>query len=276
MKKTVLGIMLALSMIVSGFPVTAFAAETGEMVSGDNENITEGIEKEDNEAGETEKISDSSIPNEEVKTSDSTVDSMSETQEETAGNTAAEENEIDQMSEQASLKENSWRYSNGELISETEQRAVYSFDAWTKVDGYFINSKGEIIPNAVKKGIDVSEHQGVIDWNAVKDSDVEFVIIRCGYGDNYTSQDDKQWLRNVSECERLGIPYGVYIYSYAQTTAQAKSEADHVLRLLKGHNPTYPVYYDMEDSSTVNSKSQFAEFASIFCKFLEFYTPSIF
>ena len=67
MKKTVLGIMLALSMIVSGFPVTAFAAETGEMVSGDNENITEGIEKEDNEAGETEKISDSSIPNEEVK-----------------------------------------------------------------------------------------------------------------------------------------------------------------------------------------------------------------
>ena len=81
----------------------------------------------------------------------------------------------------------------------------------------------------------------MIDWNAVKNSDVEYVIIRCGYGDNYTSQDDKQWLRNVSECERLGIPYGVYIYSYAQTTAQAKSEADHVLRLLKGHNPTYPV-----------------------------------
>ena len=268
MKTTVLGIMLALSMIVSGFPVTAFAAETGEMVSGDNENITEGIEKEDNEVGEAGKISDS-VTNEEGKTADSTAGGVSETQEETADNTAVEDNETDQMSEQASLKENSWRYSNGELIPETEQRAVYSFDAWTKVDGYFINSKGEIIPNAVKKGIDVSEHQGVIDWNAVKNSDVEFVIIRCGYGDNYTSQDDQQWLRNVSECERLGIPYGVYIYSYAQTTAQAKSEADHVLRLLKGHNPTYPVYYDMEDSSTVNSKSQFAEFASIFCNAVE-------
>ena len=62
-----------------------------------------------------------------------------------------------------------------------------------------------------KKGIDVSEHNRNIDWEKVKAAGIDYAIIRCGYGDDYYNQDDKQWLRNVSECERLGIPYGVYI-----------------------------------------------------------------
>ena len=179
---------------------------------------------------------------------------------------------------QAEWKENSWRYSDGELIIDQEP-VTYSSDAWTKVDGYFVNNKGEIIPNAIKKGIDVSYHQGVIDWEAVKNSDVDFVIIRCGYGDNYASQDDRQWLRNVRECERLGIPYGVYLYSYATSRKQAESEAAHVLRLLEGHNPTYPVYYDLEDSSILASaKDSIAEFAEIFCTAVEKagYEPGIY
>lgn len=69
--------------------------------------------------------------------------------------------------------------------------------------------------------IDVSEHQGVIDWEQVKDH-IDGVILRCGYGMDIASQDDKQWARNVAECERLGIPYGVYIYSYATNTDRAK------------------------------------------------------
>ena len=99
----------------------------------------------------------------------------------------------------------------------------------------------------VAKGIDVSEHQGKIDWQKVKDAGVDYAIIRCGYGDDEVNQDDRYWAYNVSECERLGIPYGVYIYSYAMSTTAAKSEANHVLRLLKGHNPTYPVYLDLEN-----------------------------
>ncbi len=55
------------------------------------------------------------------------------------------------------------------------------------------------------RGIDVSHHQGTIDW------------------DNITSQDDKQFHRNAKECTRLGIPFGVYIYSYAISISQAKS-----------------------------------------------------
>ena len=80
----------------------------------------------------------------------------------------------------------------------------------------------------------------------MKNDGIDFAIIRCGYGGNYTSYDDRQWQRNVSECERLGIPYGVYLYSYSENVEDAKSEAAHVLRLLKGHNPTYGVYYDLE------------------------------
>ena len=77
--------------------------------------------------------------------------------------------------------------------------------------------------------IDVSEHQGTINWDAVK-GHIDGAILRCGYGDNIASQDDKQWKRNADECTRLGIPFGVYIYSYATSDAQAKSEAEHVLR----------------------------------------------
>ena len=69
---------------------------------------------------------------------------------------------------------------------------------------------------SVKKGFDVSAHQGNINWTTVK-SQIDFAIIRCGYGGNSTSQDDSKWAYNVSECERLGIPYGVYLNSYATT-----------------------------------------------------------
>lgn len=99
------------------------------------------------------------------------------------------------------------------------------------------------------KGIDVSFAQGVIDWNKVK-GQIDFAIIRCGYGDNIASQDDSQWKRNADECTRLGIPFGVYIYSYATTVAQARSEAEHVLRCVKGYKLSLPIYLDLEEPGT--------------------------
>lgn len=99
------------------------------------------------------------------------------------------------------------------------------------------------------KVIDVSEHQGTINWETVK-KHVDGVILRCGYGDDIASQDDKQWARNIAECERLGIPRGVYLYSYADTEAHAKSELAHMLRLLKGHTFQLPVYLDCEENGT--------------------------
>lgn len=94
--------------------------------------------------------------------------------------------------------------------------------------------------------IDVSEWQGVIDWNKAKPH-IDGAILRCGCG---TSYDDKQWERNVKECERLGIPYGVYLYSYAKDVNAARKEAEHVLRMVKGHKLSLPIYFDAEQSGT--------------------------
>ena len=97
-------------------------------------------------------------------------------------------------------------------------------------------------------GIDVSDHQGTINWDAVKKDGIDFAIIRCGYGKNDPSQDDKQFARNIAECERLNIPYGIYLYSYALDVEGAKAEAVHALRLIKGHNPELGIWIDMEDA----------------------------
>ena len=110
--------------------------------------------------------------------------------------------------------------------------------------------------------IDVSEHQKHIDWEKVKPK-IDGAIIRCGYGDDEKSQDDKYWEYNVKECERLGIPYGVYLYSYADSDAHAKSEVAHALRLLKGHKPSYPVYIDLEEPKYGSFARRAAD---IFCK----------
>lgn len=100
-----------------------------------------------------------------------------------------------------------------------------------------------------KRVIDVSEHNGVINWVVVK-KNVDGAILRCGYGDNIKAQDDKMFARNLAECERLGIPHGVYLYSYATTETQAKSELEHILRLIKGHKFELPIYLDVEENGT--------------------------
>lgn len=97
--------------------------------------------------------------------------------------------------------------------------------------------------------IDVSEHQGVIDWEKAM-YHIDGAILRCGYGANYEKQDDDMFRRNADECTRLGIPFGVYLYSYADTMEEAKSEAAHVLRLIKGYKLAYPVYLDLEEPGT--------------------------
>ena len=107
--------------------------------------------------------------------------------------------------------------------------------------------------NVELKLIDVSVHQGQIDWSKVKNH-IDGAIIRCGYGSDYANQDDKRFVQNVEACIKHGIPFGVYLYSYAKTISAAKSEAAHVLRLLEPYknNLSYPVYYDLEEAGTEN------------------------
>lgn len=108
---------------------------------------------------------------------------------------------------------------------------------------------------AAKKGVDISESNGNVDFSALKQAGIEFVLIRCGFGDNMASQDDSRFFENVRKAQAAGMPYGVYLYSYAMNTAQAKSEAAHALRLLgQIDRPTYGVWFDMEDADGYKAK----------------------
>lgn len=99
-----------------------------------------------------------------------------------------------------------------------------------------------------KKGVDIGDHNGVFNFEAAKKAGFEFAMLKLGYGSDQGFQDDSQFERNVKECERLGIPWGAWLYSYALNAAQAKSELSHMLRLLKGKRPTMPIALDVEDS----------------------------
>lgn len=95
------------------------------------------------------------------------------------------------------------------------------------------------------KYIDVSEHQGVIDFERVKGS-VDGIIIRAGYGRNNI---DRQFLRNISECGRLEIPCGVYWFSYAFTADMAAKEAEYCLDAIAPYRTELPVCFDFEYDS---------------------------
>lgn len=118
-----------------------------------------------------------------------------------------------------------------------------------------------------KKGIDVSEFQGKIDWEKVKNDGIEFAILRCGYGMDFSNQDDVEYERNANECERLGIPYGVYLMSYANTVEKARSEAEHVLRLIEGRKISLGVWHDIEDNDTSGAinKETLTNIINTFC-----------
>lgn len=103
-----------------------------------------------------------------------------------------------------------------------------------------------------KFGIDVSEHQGEINWNDLK-SKIDFAILRLGWiGNKENHTLDKQFERNYNECKRLAIPVGAYIYCYANNEESAKSGANWTINNLAGRPLELPIYIDMEDNSIMN------------------------
>jgi len=102
------------------------------------------------------------------------------------------------------------------------------------------------------KYIDISEHQGIIDFDKVKGS-VDGIIIRAGYGAGNT---DKQFLRNITECNRLGIPCGAYWFSYAYTVELARAEAQHLIKAIKPFKISLPVAFDWEYDSLNRAKQR--------------------
>lgn len=102
------------------------------------------------------------------------------------------------------------------------------------------------------KGIDVSEHNGVIDWEKVKASGAGFAIIRGGYGKKL----DKQFKRNIKECSRVGLPCGVYWFSYALNAADAAREAAVCLDAIQPYKIDFPVAFDLEYDSVKYAQEQ--------------------
>ena len=199
-------------------------------------------------------------------------DSSEASDAESASADAATDEVSDEASDddiEAPLAENSWRYVDGSLRSDLPD----DYGANADFDGRAMHSMPK---GATAQGIDVSEHNGTVDWQSVKDAGIDFAILRvCFAGDTNGGRLDYFFRRNVSECERLGIPYGVYLYSYARNEDDAQAEARLMLGALKGHSPTLPVYYDLEEQKTnadgspkwtpFNDPSKLASIAKTFC-----------
>ena len=98
---------------------------------------------------------------------------------------------------------------------------------------------------AIKRGIDVSEHQGLIHWEQVKPN-IDFAILRAGYGQN---NPDKYFVHNATECSNLGIPFGVYWFSYALNPDMAALEAEYCCDAISKYKIDYPVCFDYEYAS---------------------------
>lgn len=122
-------------------------------------------------------------------------------------------------------------------------------------------------------GIDVSYHNGNINWERVKESGVQFAMLRAGF----SNSPDVKFEENAKECERLNIPYGVYWFSYAYTMDMAKKEATACLRTIQNRKISFPVVFDFEYSSVDFAKKNYhtvtgeemVSFAKVFLQEIE-------
>ena len=107
-------------------------------------------------------------------------------------------------------------------------------------------------------GIDVSEHQGTIDWKKVKAAGIDYAMIRAGFGwEEIEDQTDASLVQNVTGAKQVGLPFGLYHYSYADTVEEAKKEAKFLLDILKANNIapsdlSYPIAFDIEEPDRLN------------------------
>ena len=157
------------------------------------------------------------------------------------------------------------------LIGKWDATHTHYYDAWGQmandfkiIDGvkYFFNTPGELIGSNVRKVIDVSSHQKDINWEVVKQTDdIDAVILRVAAG---SLHEDSKLARNVEALNRLKIPYGIYLYSYAEDIEgnvpdlgrmhEGALEAQRIINAINTYNMKLdlPIYYDLEKWDTNN------------------------
>lgn len=118
-------------------------------------------------------------------------------------------------------------------------------------------------------GIDVSQWNGDIDWSRVKKAGIDYAIVRAGYG-KFLSQEDPKFDENITNAQKAGLDTGVYWYSYALTVDDAYREAEVCYEIIKEHDYTYPVYFDIEDPSQDGlSVAQISAIVDAFCSTIQ-------
>ncbi len=152
----------------------------------------------------------------------------------------------------------------------------YTYTGWQTIDGntyyytaagnyvvgdqvilgvqYTFSSTGVLQAGSGELGIDVSSHNGSIDWEAVKNAGISYVIIRCGYRGYGTGVlvEDSFFVSNIQGALNAGLQVGVYFFSQAVTTTEAVEEASMVLQLISGYSVSLPVYIDVEFSNSAH------------------------
>lgn len=156
----------------------------------------------------------------------------------------AVEQPVKQSAEQSSLK-------GGSTVRLTKFESNEYGAHWGTYNGTkaFFDYRNNLFAQQAKGVIDVSSWQGDIDWAKAKADGVEGAIIRLGFG--WGNDADAKAQRNINECKRLGIPFGIYWYSYAEDASGSRQEGNDVVSKLRqfGVSPNdlkYPVYYDLE------------------------------
>ena len=143
---------------------------------------------------------------------------------------------------------------NIEVIVYTTSKGSSSSNSTTtkKSKTYFSNVIKKHKTEKTKIGLDVSKWQGKIDFDKLKEAGVEFIFIRVGWGYQGEYKLDEQFERNISEANRVGIPVGIYFYSYASTPLESVNDAIWVVEQLKGYKVDLPIAFDWEEWGDFN------------------------
>ena len=129
----------------------------------------------------------------------------------------------------------------------------------------------------MKKIIDVSQHNGTIDFNKVKESGIEGVIIRIGWiGNKENHTLDTKFVENVKKCQNVGLPIGIYVYNYCVRKDTVESGTRWVIKKIKEYNfqniISYPIFIDMEDNTISGlSKNLLTDQCLTFCNIVKNY-----
>lgn len=171
-------------------------------------------------------------------------------------------------------------------IQENLKKHNYVYDNFVTQDNKEIVYMGEADNVLSNKGIDVSKHQGEIDWEKVSENGVTYAFIRAGFRGNSEGKlvEDEFFADNMEGAADNGIHTGVYFYTQAMTPQEAEEEAEFVLDLIAPYDVTYPIVLDLEETGSDSArtadmtKEEYTKAAITFCETIKEagYTPMIY